>query len=299
MKDYDITPAVSDGEADLAEAYGYISKITGSRSIDEIKDHITSFLDFVAVNKKYSRRLCKRLLETIMMYSGPYMMDMPGERRRYIIVKPAIAPVFFMFTCVPVTTKTTLVINGLKRFVERCSEFGEPLTEAVTEDEIKQVLDIAQTEFRLLDIIAPNKALEIIRLNNSHNYYNCECGFSEDGEPVILVYHPREITVYDRVFIFAHELGHALHVSLTKNLEVLPDYFDKFNESLGVNLPALKAKQEAFADATAFAILNNGGLGEHIPVGPTSKEFAAVADKYIRYLTNKISSERAETIKKD
>ena len=290
MKELEKTPSESVTEADLDEAYGYISKITGSSSLDEIKVHVLSFIEFVTTYKKYRPRLCKRLLESVLMFTGTFMLDMPGQRRRYIIIRPSIAPVFYMSTFVPKTTKTLPLIEGLKKFADRCSEFGEPITDAITEDEIKQVLNAAQTEFRLLDIIAPNRALEIIRLNNSHNYYNCQCGFSDDGVPIVLVYHPRDTAVCDRVFIFAHELGHALHNALTKNLDVLPDDFDKFNESLGVNFQTLENKQEAFADVTAFAILHNGGLGEHIPVGPTAEEFAAIADKYIRHLTNKFLS---------
>ena len=80
----------------------------------------------------------------------------------------------------------------------------------------------------------------------------------------IMLYHPLSTQIYDRVFIFAHELGHALHFALTKDINIFPDGFDKLNELFGMKNLSVQEKQEAFADATAYTILS-GKLKAHLP----------------------------------
>jgi hypothetical protein len=180
-----------------------------------------------------------------------------------------------------------MIVAGLKRFVAKCMELGEPIHEAITHEEINAVLNGAQKSYRLVDILAPKQPLKILLFNNSHVEHDSECGVPADPEreAVIFLYHPRE-TVHGRVFIFAHELGHALHLSLTKSAEVLPADFDRFNENLGITFDSVSQKQEAFADVTAMAVLSGGGLAEHLP-----HEFGDAMlksfDMYIRYAIRK------------
>ena len=89
----------------------------------------------------------------------------------------------------------------------------------------------------------------------------------DSRQSYIFVYHPIEDDTYDRVFIFAHELGHALHFALIGDVEVFPDSFEHFNSSFGPTLNTPKEKQEAFVDAAAIAILGspNSRLKSHLP----------------------------------
>ena len=51
---------------------------------------------------------------------------------------------------------------------------------------------------------------------------------------------------------------------MTKDVDVFPDGFDKFNELFGMRNLTLKEKQETFADPVAYAILG-GVLKKHLP----------------------------------
>lgn len=123
-------------------------------------------------------------------------------------------------------------------------------------------------------------------MNNSHIVHNSECGVpsNPEHEAVIFVFHPRDVSVYNRVFIFAHELGHALHLSLTHDIDTLPDKFDDFNSALGITPADVSHKPEMFADAVAYALLGDECLQEHLP-----KEFhkgmLPYFERYVRYVT--------------
>ena len=148
---------------------------------------------------------------------------------------------------------------------------------------------MAHKKYKILDIIAPIRHLKIVLLNNSHFYYNCECGFTDQGEnseAILLIYHPNQTEIYDMVFIFAHELGHALHLALTGDIKIIPDGFDDFNAKLGLSNMTFEEKQENFADAVAIAILNSDELQEHLPA-ELSNVLPPYFDKYITHLTTR------------
>ena len=109
---------------------------------------------------------------------------------------------------------------------------------------------------------------------------------THSGESTIFFYHPNNVSTYDRVFIFAHELGHALHQALTLDIERIPEGFDKFNDALNLKDLALKDKQEMFADAVAFAVLNCDELKCHIPA-KFMPQLLPFFDKYIKYVTDR------------
>ena len=191
-----------------------------------------------------------------------------------------------LFTCVELIARVSSVVAGLRKFVSRCDEFCQPIEPFITLEEINDTLDVAE-RLGVIGFVAPIKPLFIILLNSSHKVRDSEYGISGDGSRTgtIMLYHPRNTDVHDRVFIFALELGHALHLALTGDIRVLPEGFDGFNESMGVQERARKipdnVKSELFADAAAIAILGAGsGLEEHLPVG-IQLEFTPYFARYI------------------
>lgn len=79
-------------------------------------------------------------------------------------------------------------------------------------------------------------------------------------------------------------MEHALHLALTSEVDVIPDKFDKFNESLGLPQMKLEEKQECFADAVAIAILSCDELKDHLPV-ELHNQVLPYFEKYISYIT--------------
>ena len=271
--------------------YFCVTKIFESRTIDEIKTAARAFIaaaDEVreTYNGMFVYMLCRRFEETFSEWSKQYSALAKNAAWNAVIIPPEHSPIMLLPSCVPFGSSPNEIIAGLEKFITRCDEFTPPIFDTITVIEIKKVLTAVQKSYGLLDIIAPNEPIKILCFTNSHNEYNSQCGFPSEPTrpPTIFLYHPKENGTYDRVFIFAHELGHALHWVLTRNADVLPDGFDKFNESVFARFDTLKEKQEAFADAVAFAILNVKGLGTHFP-NQFSKERSPVFAKYIKELT--------------
>lgn len=266
-----------------------VSKVTEAATIDEIKSGLTAFIKFYEEKPKLRKRLCGQLIDEAIIFGANYIIPKPNQKRNAVFIPPKAAPVVMILSFIPKIDDAEEIYEGLKRYLSRCNEFTEPIEDIVTEKEMRAVIDSAQTKFKILDIVAPAKPLMIVSLNNSHIIRDSECGISADKasrESVIFVYHPRDVSKHDRVFIFAHELGHALHLALTGDVDVIPDKFDAFNESLGVSvkLQTIPLKQEAFADVTAFAILSGGKLEKHLP-HQFSEPMLEAFNRYIGFVT--------------
>ena len=264
-----------------------VSKIAQAESLEGLKASISAFAGFVGSYPKLKDEACRLLADTVMAISGMYMGSLPARKLNVRFIPPDAPPAVLMPVYVPMAEEADVIYDGLIWFLEKLDEFSEPMEDIVTVKEMNAVLDNAQKKFRILDIVAPGKPLTVVSLNYSHAAHNCECGISAapgSRESIIFVYHPREVSPCDRVFIFAHEIGHSLHLALTGDVEIIPDKFDEFNETLDIKLPTKELKQEAFADVAAFAMLNGGGLNKHLP-----HQFSASTlecfDKYIEYVT--------------
>ena len=269
--------------------YQCVDNIFKSGSIDEIKTAVAAFIA-VAENAEgiVVWSLCHQLKNSLVKWGEPYLTAPRGSKNNAVIVSPEYSPVMLLFSCVPVNGSPNEIIDGLRKFISRCGEFIPPVYEAIATAEINRVLNAAQKAYRILDVIAPEEPVKILRFNNSHIKYNSQCGIPDDSgrAAVIFLFHPRANDVYDRVFIFAHELGHALHLALTRDIEVLPDGFEQFNRSIHVDIKSTGEGQEAFADAVALAVLNVKGLGTHFPT-QFSKDISPCFARYIKGVIEK------------
>ena len=264
-------------------AKGFVDEVAKSKSVAELKSSLTELLAFAVKNKSCRSFLREYLIELVFEAGRPYMKPLPEQRNNVVFIPPEAAPIVMIPTFVPLAAGDREFFSGVKRLIARCNEFTAPCGDAVSEDEMSPILESAQEKFRVLDIIAPVKPLNIISLNNSHIVFNSQCGIGYGAAPeaVIFVYHPRADAQHTKEFIFAHEIGHAVHIALTGGVSVLPDDFDAFNERLNIFWQTVEQKREAFADVAAFAILNSGGLREYLP-GPPSESALDCFDSYIR-----------------
>ena len=268
-------------------ADGLVDKIAYVKSLDELKAVVRSILEFACAYPKYKKRMNGQLFEAIIIGGSQYLYPHPAQDKNVVFIPPDAAPIVMIPAYIQVSPEADIIRDGLKKLLKKLSEFSEPMEDIVTEAEMNAVLDNAQSKFGMMDIIAPEKPLKIVSFNHSHAVYNCECGMSASPgsrESVIFVYHPRDVIPCDRVFIFAHEIGHALHLALTGDVDIIPDKFDEFNEALNVDLDTIYLKQEAFANVAAFAMLNGNGLNKHLP-HQFSETMLECYDKYIGYVT--------------
>ena len=270
----------------------YVYSIFESGSIDEIKTAITEFIAFVDnLENIYMWWLCQLFKDTFTKQTAAYSTLPCGTKNNVIIVPPEHSPIILLYSCLSVNGNPIDIINGLKKFIVRCDEFVSPIYDAITVAEINRVLNAAQKTYRILDIIAPTKPMYILCFNNSHTEHNSQCGIPYNGTrtATIFLFHLKENGICNRIFIFAHELGHALHLALTGNINIIPNGFDEFNKSMDINFEKLQEKQEAFADAVALAILNTSGLRLHFPT-EHSKYMSPYFAKYIKTITDKFLS---------
>ena len=270
--------------------YQCVDDIFMSANIGEIKAVVAAFIvvaDEVreTYNGMFAYALCQRLGETFSEWAKRYSTPAKGSSWNAVIIPPEHSLIMLLPSCAPFGSAPVDVIAGLKSFIECCDDFIPPVHDAISVSEMKRVLTIAQKSFRLIDIITPDEEpLKILRFYNSHKVYNSQCAIPVNNkQAVIYSFHPNKVDIHDRIFVFAHELGHALHLSLTHDIDVLPDGFDKFNDTFSPKPETLKDKQEMFSDAVAIAILNAKGLGTHFPTR-FSKDMSYLFANYVRGL---------------
>ena len=271
-----------------------ILNITGSATITEVKESAERFLEYAAGHKVRAKALCIEMIESVSEFSALCMRQCMPADAKAIIVPPEYSPVCMIMTCVPNMKSADIIIAGLKRFIERCGEFEEPKTEVVSVEQIKTVLVIAQERYGYLDFVSPVKPFKVLCFNNSHRYRNNECGIGCDGdgniESVLMIYSPREIKagLVDNILIFAHELGHALHLAMTRDVNILPTEYDELNKALKAEMPE-ELRQEGFADAFALALLGDERLKKHLPSGFSLSPYF---DRFFKALIQKYAEKR-------
>jgi len=222
--------------------------------------------------------------DAVVKRDATYQRRMQGFKHNAVIIPPELALAAMITGFVPIGGNHHDFIDGLARFIQRCDMLLDPITPAITEAEIKATISAAQRAFGMIDIIAPAYPLRVFRFNHSHITHNSECAVlgGDSRQSFMFLYHPRDCDIHDRVFIFAHELGHALHNALTGDVDIVPDGYDSFNKRLGVKIDEQKDKQEGFADAVAIAILGspNSRLKSHLPT-----QFSkAISPMFVRYI---------------
>jgi hypothetical protein len=266
------------------------SAIADSQTFSDIKTAITAFLAAVdevqdELNGMLVWEFCRQLTKRLTAWAEPYAAAPRGSKHNAVVVPPEHAPLMLLKCSLPINGSPNEILDALKKFVGRCDEFVPPICDAITVAEMNRVLNAAQKAYRLIDIIAPKEPLKILRFDYSNIVYNSQCGLSDnpDRPATVMIYHPRAVDTHDRVFIFAHELGHALHQTLTGDVSITPDGFDKFNESVSGKFNSAEEMQECFANAAALSILNVKGLGAHFP-SQFSKDMSPNFARYFRGL---------------
>ena len=256
-------------------------KLLFAESLFEIKKNAEKFLEYIAKNEDRAEVLHMEFMISAVGLFEFYTGECLTDDESAIIFPYEYSPFCLLMNYFSRTDNLKDIVKGINEFIDRCKEFIAPITEAITETEILAVLELVQNKFKLLDLISPGRPLRIHRLDNSHIEFNSECGSTvdEDGaESQIYLYSPREVELCDRVFIFAHELGHALHLALTKDIDKVPPEFDEFNKLLGVTVPEY-GKAEVFADTFALALFYNTKLDKHVPP-KFNKDFLPLFDEF-------------------
>lgn len=214
------------------------------------------------------------------------MKNINPKGKNVIVLNYEQSPLYLLRTYIGGQKQVGKIVSGLKKFLIHCEDFVDPTGIEIAPRQIEMIIDIAQKRFNLIDILAPVNPLVIMRLNNTNKRCNSMCGVIGEGSgtrAIIMMFNPRN-EENDPVYIFAHELGHAFHLALTHEPQIMPARFDEFNELLGVTkVIPISDKVEVFADVFAMALLNCPELRVYNPF----IEFEHVIpyfDKYVQVL---------------
>jgi len=267
-----------------------IAAILSSQDFNSLKSAIARYITAAEEIKDKNNgmnlwKLCHDFSSGIGAWAKQYDQLPRGAKYNALVVQPEHSPLMMLKSFVPLNGSPLEVLDALQQFNNRCDEFVPPESEAISGSEINKVLNAAQKTYRLIEIIAPDKPMKILRLNYSHAVYSSQCGLYDNpsNPATIMVYHPHASTIYNRVYIFAHELGHAFHKAITCDVNITPKGFNELNERVAAKFTSTEDMQESFADAIALAILNVRGLGTHFPT-QFSKHIAPMFSRYLHEL---------------
>jgi hypothetical protein len=91
-------------------------------------------------------------------------------------------------------------------------------------------------------------------------------------------------------YVFLHELGHVLQTSLTGSVDVVPEEFLRFDQTVGGQLKQGDPDAcEVFADLFAIAVMRGTALCSHDPF-PFSEEFKRNIECFFLKLVQKYQS---------
>ena len=262
-----------------------INRITNSISLQEIIDNVKNFLQIIEEHRSERISLCRTLARTVLEYTQVHHLDhmMNHKGKNVIVLNYEESPLYLLRTYIGGQKQVGKIVSRLKEFLMHCEDFVDPTGIEITPQQIDMVIDIAQRRFSLIDILAPVTPLVIMRLNNANRQCNSMCGVMGEGSDtraILMMFNPRNVE-NDPIYIFAHELGHAFHLALTHEPQIMPARFDELNELLGVTkVIPISDKIEVFADVFAMALLNCPELKVHNPF----IEFEHVIPYFDKYL---------------
>ncbi|MCL2634181.1 MAG: hypothetical protein FWD34_06695 [Oscillospiraceae bacterium] len=155
----------------------------------------------------------------------------------------------------------------LIKFLNALNAFIPAVEKRITQKEMREVIRVAQEKLHFMDTIMKGRNLFIASLPFSHEDFN---SFAVNPtyllkSTIVFSLHSKSIDIHDRIFIFAHELGHVFHLAITGSFSVLPEEFHAFNEIIGVGKIEGEEGNEYFADIIATAILHETELSAHLP----------------------------------
>ncbi|MFI3326977.1 MAG: hypothetical protein R3Y35_12535 [Clostridia bacterium] len=180
-------------------------------------------------------------------------------------------------------------IQSFIDFVEKNFTFTN--NDKVSAEEVESVLLKIEGKYELIRNL---KSLEIMLFNISHNEVNSICNALTNIEEAsflseIYLFRMQDEEIKSPLYVFLHELGHALHFYCTNNSAIIPDSFIRLsNEYLKIPLEQGLEAVEIFADAIAIGLMrifnwDDKGTFEDMDIN-IKNAFAAYTDMLLKNL---------------
>lgn len=176
------------------------------------------------------------------------------------------------------------------------NKMSGPKTGLLSIHEIVDMLNIAHEKYKLFDVPAKDKELEIFALKKSHVCYdsltitfkNKKTGLLVNKWMVFSLSPCLDILPCNKYFVFMHEIGHVLYNTLTNGSCRAPAFFRELAMIMGLPVFADENKlPEFFADVFSAATLNNTRYSVYSPFKEVlTKEILELLDLYFKMLTS-------------
>ena len=251
--------------------YDAIYDLINSNNLLEANNQL-KFIDKALTNQDVNRSsFCKKFSQAIIENIRMGMIDFIFEetKPKYRIYPSYSTISAYLFTFGLAFGKVRETRTNIKKVIfDIDKNIIEPSGNYLSIEKEKTILSILTEKYpHYWQFVSTDKPLGIININNTHRLFNSICGASEDTSSVVIYMFNMKENLLAPEYVFLHELGHALQISLTGSDILVPEEFIIFNNSL----PDVDLKQgdseapELFADTFAIAVMRNTILNEYNP----------------------------------
>ena len=245
-------------------------------------------------NQKNRSAFFKKLAQTVIEWTVLGRGDLfAGEKPRYYIhAANKSVPIYLAsvgLTPANNVRKIQKIINELISDIDKT--IAEPSGISLTVDAEEKILSVLSSKFPFWKVVPASTALDIININNTHRSFNSVCGVSGDATTFyIYMYNMKDSSTMPE-YVFLHELGHVLQISLSGSGTLVPEEFIEFNEtvlSTTIKQGSLEAI-ETFADTFSIAVMHGTDLSSKNPF-PFPDRLNECFVKFYDQLLNKYST---------
>lgn len=241
--------------------------------------------DFNCIRKHLEFSYRRHLLDAF--YSG---------HSSYCICTGAEATDIYLYRNWPASKSDKRNKKSLQKIAEQIQDDLLPAEgPQITPKAVHEILRFLEARYQFLRRVRKGTPLFIILPDCSHKNLNGLCrthlcqGNQTDCE--IYLFHSLKHREYSPEYVFLHELGHVLNLALTGTLEIVPNSFWEFAETLfpKLTLAHQKSVSEIFADCFAMGVMSLPPMVQFDPFGSTPFECKQVLELYMWCLMRRLS----------
>jgi hypothetical protein len=182
--------------------------------------------------------------------------------------------------------ETTQSIRNVVDFINE--NIIQPTGNCLAPQDAVNIINETSMKFPYFDVVGKQGLINILLLDNTHVFFNSLCGVNAavDASTLFLFNMKDEETSPE--YVFLHELGHALQISLTGSVTLVPNAFINFHDQLSTGLKQnTPDAAEVFADSFAIAVMHGTYLQDHNPFSFDDKLIELIDYFFIGLFGNK------------
>ena len=233
-------------------------------------NHLLKIIDNALANQSINRSaFCKALSKAIIEWSANSRFEdiTTGTRPKYHIFPASNSVPHYLASFGLSLSSVQEMRKNIKHLIADIDEtITGPSGICLSIKDEEKVLSTLSNKFPFWEIVSANKTLDILNINNTHRSFNSLCGASGDASSfIVYMFNMKDSSVIPE-YVFLHELGHVLQISLTGSDKLVPTEFIEFNKLIKVILEqGTYESAEVFADTFAIAVMRGTDLCKFNP----------------------------------